>query len=213
MKQQIQFDLNRKQILNSNVSLHRMVQSKIVKELREIAADKGLTYHAPEHADAATLRYECLQEERKITTARSRLVRNANKRRKKAKTPEEQETIDLELAASLATVGEHVPLIDPADVTYLYDTVTVLVTVCPPTKRHIDPPNLWPTVKPLLDGLTDASWWKDDDFNHVVETSFRYGGTSGKTGTYTLLLDIDPVHDTSEYVTTTDVRVPVGAAL
>lgn len=54
----------------------------------------------------------------------------------------------------------------------------VTAIVYPPTRRRIDPANLWPTVKPLVDGLTDAALWPDDDFEHLIELSFRYGGLS-----------------------------------
>ena len=35
----------------------------------------------------------------------------------------------------------------------------VIAHIYPPTKQDMDPPNVWPTVKPLMDGLTDAGVW------------------------------------------------------
>lgn len=55
---------------------------------------------------------------------------------------------------------------------------TVDVYVYAPSKRRIDPPNMYPTVKPLIDGMTDANIWEDDDHTHLTTMSFMYGGLS-----------------------------------
>lgn len=65
-----------------------------------------------------------------------------------------------------------------------FDKFKVVVTVMPPTRRRMDPANLWPTAKAIVDGLTDAEWWADDDFKHLLEISFRYGGLSGERDTF-----------------------------
>lgn len=62
----------------------------------------------------------------------------------------------------------------------------LILTVCPPTRQDVDPPNLYPTFKALIDGLTDAGVWEDDNNRIILETIFRYGGTSGKKGHYKL---------------------------
>ena len=66
----------------------------------------------------------------------------------------------------------------------------VIAHIYPPTKQDMDPPNVWPTVKPLMDGLTDAGVWNDDNGRVVAETSFRLGGVSGKKGHYLIELEI-----------------------
>lgn len=43
------------------------------------------------------------------------------------------------------------------------------VIVYPPTKRRMDAPNWYPTVKALIDGLTDAGVF-DDDNNKVIRS-------------------------------------------
>lgn len=76
----------------------------------------------------------------------------------------------------------------------LFEEFTVLVLVCPPTRRTIDPPNLYPTVKPLVDGLTDNNWWEDDDWTHMKRMSFEYGGLSerrGQKGDFQIILEIE----------------------
>ena len=42
----------------------------------------------------------------------------------------------------------------------------LVVTIYAPTKRRMDPPNFYPTVKALVDGMTDAGLWTDD--NHEI---------------------------------------------
>lgn len=55
----------------------------------------------------------------------------------------------------------------------------VIVTIYSPTRRTYDPPNFWPTVKALQDGMTDAGIWTDDNKEVIVFTGFRHGGLSG----------------------------------
>ena len=59
-----------------------------------------------------------------------------------------------------------------------FDKYSVDVFVYPPSKRRLDPPNLYPTTKPLIDGLTDAGMWVDDDHEHMSSMTFYYGGLS-----------------------------------
>lgn len=68
---------------------------------------------------------------------------------------------------------------------------TVAVTVYAPTRRRLDPPNLYPTVKALIDGLTDANLWPDDNHEVIKMMSFRYGGLSGESGKFKIVLDIE----------------------
>lgn len=67
---------------------------------------------------------------------------------------------------------------------------TVLITVYAPTKRRMDSPNWYPTVKALLDGMTDANVWTDDDNRVIKLVSFRYGGLSGDKK-YKLVITIE----------------------
>lgn len=59
---------------------------------------------------------------------------------------------------------------------YKFSCFDIAISIYPPTKRRFDPPNLYPTVKHLIDGMTDANYWKDDDWKHLNTMSFRYGG-------------------------------------
>ena len=56
----------------------------------------------------------------------------------------------------------------------------VLIEVGYPTARRADPPNAYPTVKALIDGIVDAGILPDDDHHHIPETRFRRGTKSTK---------------------------------
>lgn len=43
----------------------------------------------------------------------------------------------------------------------------------PKRMSRADPPNLWPTVKHLEDGMTDAHLWPDDDATHIRRHMFQ----------------------------------------
>lgn len=57
-----------------------------------------------------------------------------------------------------------------------YKRCSVKVVVFPPSKRRVDPPNFYPSVKPIIDGMTDANVWEDDDWKHVEAMTFVHGG-------------------------------------
>ena len=52
----------------------------------------------------------------------------------------------------------------------------VFVVIYPPKRFKYDPPNYEPTSKALIDGLTDAGIWNDDNYNVIRRTSFEHGG-------------------------------------
>lgn len=66
----------------------------------------------------------------------------------------------------------------------------LIITVFPPTKRRMDPPNFYPTIKALVDGLTDAKIWTDDNHEVIKYMTFRYGGLSGISGKYRLEMEV-----------------------
>lgn len=57
-------------------------------------------------------------------------------------------------------------------------------TIHLPTARRFDPPNAWPTVKALVDGVVDAGILPDDSSDEIPVTSFQRGGVSGDAGVY-----------------------------
>lgn len=64
-------------------------------------------------------------------------------------------------------------------------TVRVDFGVTDPTRRR-DPHNWFPTVKPLLDALTLAGFWPDDDSQHVTTLEPRFVKATVKTYTITI---------------------------
>lgn len=66
----------------------------------------------------------------------------------------------------------------------------MIITVFSPTKRRMDPPNFYPTVKALVDGLTDAGVWTDDNHEVIKYMTFQYGGLSGISGKYRLEMEV-----------------------
>lgn len=53
--------------------------------------------------------------------------------------------------------------------------VRVVATLHTRTNTRMDPANSYPTVKALVDGMTDARLWPDDDSEHLVGPDMRRG--------------------------------------
>ena len=73
----------------------------------------------------------------------------------------------------------------------------VVVTVFAPTKSRLDPPNLYPTVKALIDGMTDAGIWTDDNHKVIKSMAFKYGGLSGEKGHYKMIFEVHKIKEGS----------------
>lgn len=71
--------------------------------------------------------------------------------------------------------------------------VTVCAYIGYPRAGRADPSNAAPMVKALLDGLTDAGVWEDDDSEHVVAVTYRRGAPSGHAGEWRVRLVIEEV--------------------
>ena len=66
----------------------------------------------------------------------------------------------------------------------------LVVTIFAPTKRRMDPPNFYPTVKALVDGMTDAGIWTDDNHEVIKYMVFKYGGLSGLKDKYRIEIEV-----------------------
>lgn len=53
--------------------------------------------------------------------------------------------------------------------------VRVTVTIHASRRGRMDPANSYPTIKALIDGLTDAGLWADDDAEHLIGPDMRLG--------------------------------------
>ncbi|HEM6309469.1 TPA: hypothetical protein U2C79_001041 [Streptococcus suis] len=71
----------------------------------------------------------------------------------------------------------------------------LVVTIYAPTKRRMDPPNFYPTVKALVDGMTDAGIWTDDSHEVIKYMTFGYGGLSGLKDKYRIEIEVKEVHE------------------
>lgn len=60
------------------------------------------------------------------------------------------------------------------------------------TASKADPSNAHPTVKALIDGMTDAGVWEDDDSTHVIGPTYLRGPKSPTPGHYTVRLVLTP---------------------
>ena len=70
------------------------------------------------------------------------------------------------------------------------------VIVCPPTDRRMDAPNWYPTVKALIDGLTDAGVFEDDN-NKVIKSMTFVPGPKTDNKKYKLEIIIQEKIDLS----------------
>ena len=62
------------------------------------------------------------------------------------------------------------------------------IVIFSPTRRRLDPPNFYPTIKAILDGFTDAKFWTDDNYEIIKSMTFKYGGLSNIKSKYRICL-------------------------
>lgn len=67
----------------------------------------------------------------------------------------------------------------------------LVVTIYSPTKRRMDPPNFYPTVKALVDGMTDAGLWVDDNHEIIKYMTFEFGGLSQIKDKYKIEIEVE----------------------
>lgn len=152
--------------------------------LRNLSGSEGVRMHTD--VETAEKRRELIRDEQRYVTEKARARRHSTDGDEDALS-DQMRMIDRDLKPETRS--------SDVEISYLFTHFKICLTVCPPTRRRFDPPNLYPTLKALIDGLTDASWWADDDFRNLLEVSFRYGGLSGRKGIFTLILDVQEVDD------------------
>lgn len=72
--------------------------------------------------------------------------------------------------------------------------VLVVAHIGYPRNGKADPGNAAPTVKALLDGLTDAGVWPDDDSTHVIGPDYRRGPKTDRAGWHAVTLTFTQQH-------------------
>lgn len=66
-------------------------------------------------------------------------------------------------------------------------TVPVHVTVevsLPKAASRFDPPNYYPSVKPLIDGMTQAGLWPDDSSHYIPQFTFMAAPPTSRAGVW-----------------------------
>lgn len=74
------------------------------------------------------------------------------------------------------------------------------IIISPPTRRRMDTPNWYPTVKALVDGLTDAGVFVDDN-DKVIRSYLFLGGAVTKTKKYAIRLIIKNEKEVGKWLT------------
>lgn len=169
--QTIEFIIPKEKILNSNSMPSKyIIKSLKAAWLREEAGKIGVELHKDPQSSRNL--YSTILLEKEVSNSKGRLKKKMNKR---------GDTVEEINEAMKKVENDLSPEISSSDIKidYMFNKFEVLIEVYPPTGRRFDPPNLGPTVKPMIDGLTDAGWWEDDDHTHLTKTSFTYGGVSG----------------------------------
>lgn len=178
----LRFEVPTKEVLNANsLPNHFIVKGKMAAALRAKGSEAGLLAHPD--TEAAKKRFDVIREEEALKLQKSRRRKAMNKLK------ENDEAIDaalleIEEASGIKVASKDMP------VSFPFQKFTVDVIVSAPTRRRFDPPNLYPSVKPIIDGLTDASLWEDDSFDQLTSMTFRAGELSGVKGTFAITLDI-----------------------
>lgn len=185
------FEILQKDVLNANsLPNHFIVKGKMAAALRALGAEKALEVH-PDQERAKT-RLESIRAEGELNTLKSRARKRLNKEAKaNGEEPNEDEIIE-KLDAIEKEFAPETPS-NELEVEYPFSKFRVDVAIQPPTRRRFDPPNLYPTVKHIIDGMTDASFWEDDSFDQLVEMSFKGDGVSGISKTFVVTLNISSV--------------------
>lgn len=187
---EIDFIIPREHILNSNAmtSMHYHKKGKISAILRDTGYDVGFENLPPENKDIITERKEIFDIEEKNKIIKSRLRKKIKKNNPNftakevtEKLEEEFKTMNLEPERPYNSYS-----IDP-----LFRFFEITAKISAPTRRRIDPANLYPTVKHLIDGLTIAGFWIDDDWRHLHKLSFMYGGIHESKKDFGILLEIE----------------------
>lgn len=183
----MRFEITQKEVLNANsLPNHFIVKGKMAAALRAKGAEAALAIHP--QTEIAKTRFAAIRAEEDLKVHKSRA------RKKMTKTDATEE----EILERLQKIEDDSDLETPSceiDVEYPFSKFKVDVVIEAPTRRRFDPPNLYPTVKHIIDGMTDASFWEDDSFDQLVSMSFCAGGLSGIPKTFVVILNISSVED------------------
>lgn len=63
----------------------------------------------------------------------------------------------------------------------------------PPNARRYDPGNAATMTKPMIDALTEAGYWADDDSEHLIGPDFRKADHKAEKGWHEIILELEEV--------------------
>ena len=63
---------------------------------------------------------------------------------------------------------------------------------------HVDPANAYPTIKALIDGMTDAGIWEDDSAKYLVGPDMRRVDGRPPKGTHTIAIMIEEIVEVND---------------
>lgn len=94
-----------------------------------------------------------------------------------------------ERTASIRLLARHTARTAP-----VIERCRVTASIGYPTAGRADPSNAAPTVKAVLDGITDsAGGWADDDSDHVISVAYVRGPETQRRGVYRVVIEIEEV--------------------
>lgn len=164
----VSFD--KKEVLNSNsIPGNNFFLAKLKKDIRTQAATCGSLWHPQSVYSEGAVELSRIIGERNAAKSKARKEMN-----KDGIPAEQQQLVFREIEQDYTEIIADLKGFKDENVKYLYDKCAIKIGVSPPSKRRIDPPNMYPTVKPFIDGLTDAGWWEDDNYNYIISTEFHY---------------------------------------
>lgn len=176
----LRFEATAKECLNSNSMPNAIyMKSRMSNHIKSMAHELAVTNHKNPELSRRYLKSKLSYQE--LVKAKSKAAKDFNKKHKKqAPTQSHRDDLDSHFKRISDEMEIHSELIETLsenkDELFMYRKFFVNVVVYGPNARKFDPPNFYPTIKPFIDGLTDAGWWEDDNYSIQVMTSFCYGG-------------------------------------
>lgn len=185
-KIELVFEILRKDVLASNINEFHYTRGKKVGFLRNLAIEEGIKFHDPNDVEKVQERVDALAERQAWQTKKT--AESKKLKKQGLLKPEIDEKLS-EIYGNKASYDK----VNEIKVPFLFNKAKIKILIGNTVNRDFDPPNFWPTIKAITDGLTDCAWWEDDNFNHVTEVSFAYGERSELKGHYKFTLIVESV--------------------
>lgn len=167
--------------------MHFIVKGKIASYLREEGYQIGLENSLEENKELIETRKRLIDSEANAKVIKSRITKKIKKENPGLSKKEIDHLVNDELDTVTTEKSSDITI------TPIFNKFKITTYVSPPTARRLDPANLWPTVKHIVDGLTDCGFWIDDDWEHLEEISFKYDGINITKDSFIIKLVIEEI--------------------